>query len=106
MGILNVRISPLLVSVGITARGNPTVGERFTLTCTATLVEGVTGPLSYQWVGPGVDESGVTGEVTQTLTFSALQVSYGGEYTCTATLMEDSTSAMMHTYTVIVASKW
>ena len=93
------------VSVGITAGGNPTAGEQFILTCTATLVEGVSGNLSYKWAGPGVGESGVRGEDTQTLIFNPLQVSYRGEYTCMASLTEDpdSTTSVMHI--VVVASK-
>ena len=91
--------------VGITAGGNPTAGEQFTLTCTATVIEGVSGTFSYQWAGPGVGMSGVTGENTDTLTFSPLQVSYRGEYTCMATLIEDPNSTTLAVHTVVVASR-
>ena len=94
------------MSAEITAGDDPTAGQEFILTCTATLVEGVTGTLSYQWAGPGVGMSGVTGENTQTLTFDPLRVSYRGEYTCLATLTEDPDSTASAVHTVVVASKW
>ena len=92
--------------MGITAGGDPTAGQEFTLTCTATVVVGgVTGTPSYQWAGPGVGMGGVTGENTQTLTFNPLRVSHRGEYTCMATLIEDPDSTVSAVHTVVVASK-
>ena len=74
-------------SISITAPPNPVAGEQCVLTCTVDVGEGTS---TLQWIGPGVMNGTATaGNQTQsdttftlTLTFSILNTSHGGEYTC------------------------
>ena len=87
--------------------GDPTIGQVFTLTCTARLMEGETGTLDVQWMGVGVSVDGVTidpdveiNSTTRALTFDPVDESHGGHYTCLATLNGDMDSSAMYTVTV------
>ena len=84
------------LSVSIGAQGNLLAGDMYSLTCTATeLIDGLTNSPTLQWLnGTGQPfTNGMLGDtistntsVTQTLTFSPLLTSDGGEYTCEAML--------------------
>ena len=78
----------------ITTSGGDTVaGEQYTLTCTVTVPDGLTGTPTVEWTGDEgktrvtegrADTSGSV--TTLTLTFNPLQDSQDGDYTCSATL--------------------
>ena len=65
----------------------PLAGTEYTLTCSVTLLHGVTGPLTIEWsrVNHGMIISGVniSGFVSQ-LTLQPLVLDHGGVYVCTA----------------------
>ena len=82
--------------MAIHGTGNSTAGEVYTLNCTATVVENLVVVPTIQWEysnGSAV-EGGSTSTLsdmvtsgnttTHNLTFSPLQTSHGGEYTCRA----------------------
>ena len=82
--------------VAIHSTGNTTAGEVYTLSCTAAVVENLVVVPTIQWEysnGSPV-EGGSTftlsdtvtsgNTTTRNLTFSTLQTSHGGEYTCRA----------------------
>ena len=56
-------------------------GDSLTLTCSQTVLEGISGSPTLTWTRGGVQQS--TGS---SLTFSSLLTSHGGVYTCTARL--------------------
>ena len=56
-------------------------GQSLTLTCSATVQEGISGSPTLMWTKGGVQQS--TGS---SLTFDPLLTSHGGVYTCTARL--------------------
>ena len=81
----------------------PTGGQLYNLTCFVT-VDGITGSLSIEWLGPNnnriLNSSSATVEnvvmvndsaYDRTLVFSSLHTSHGGQYTCQATLGQAST---------------
>ena len=85
--------------VSITAGGNPTLGQSYTLTCNVSVASG-SGPPSVQWVGPGSSAPIVTGgdftvssTTPYTLTINPLRQSHGGQYTCRATVGGDTGTA-------------
>ena len=84
------------VLVSITAGGNPTLGQQYTLTCNVS-VSGGSGAPTVQWVGPGSSAPITTGgdfTVTSTppytLTINPLRPSHAGQYTCRATVGSDT----------------
>ena len=86
--------------MSITASGNPTLGQSYTLTCNVSIASGVTGNLIVQWVGPGSSAPIVTGgdftvssTSPYTLTINPLRQSHGGQYTCRATVGGDNGTA-------------
>ena len=88
------------VLVSITASGNPTLGQSYTLTCNVSVVSGVTGTPTVQWVGPGSSAPIVTGgdftvssTSPYTLTINPLRQSHAGQYTCQATVGGDTGTA-------------
>ena len=79
--------------VSITAGGNPTLGQQYTLTCNVSVASGVTGTPTVQWVGPGSSAPIVPGvgfavssTPPYTLTINQLRPSHAGQYTCQATV--------------------
>ena len=82
--------------VAIHSTGNTTAGEMYTLSCTATVVENLVVVPTIQWEysNRSAVEGGSTftlsdmvtsgNTTTRNLTFSPLQTSHGGEYTCRA----------------------
>jgi len=98
----------LVLAVSVNVSGNATVGELFTLTCSVTQVENITGLATIQWMGPDgnpvVDKGPIivgTAEkkervVTSSLKFNPLFTSHGGEYTCQGSLVSQS-----DTYTIL-----
>ena len=112
-----VPLPALGVSIG--AQGNLLAGDVYSLTCTATeLIDGLTNSPTLQWLnGTGQPvTNGMLGDtmstntsVTQTLTFSSLLTSDGGEYTCEAKLqspaVEEGIIVNSTTQTVTVQSQ-
>ena len=86
--------------MSITASGNPTLGQSYTLTCNVSVASGVTGTPTVQWVGPGSSAPFTTGgdftvssTSPYTLTISTLRQSHTGRYTCRATVGDDTVTA-------------
>ena len=86
--------------VSITAGGNPTLGQQYTLTCNVSVASGVTGTPGVQWVGAGRSAPIVTGgdftvssTSPYTLTINPLRPSHAGQYTCQATVGGDNGTA-------------
>ena len=83
------------VLVSITAGGNPTLGQQYTLTCDVNLASGVTGTPTVQWMGP-VPITTTGGDFTvssispYTLTINPLRQSHAGQYICQATVGGDT----------------
>lgn len=87
----------------VNSSGNATAGESLTLMCSITRAQGIVGAVTLQWIGPDgspvLSGSSVTVGTTMTsgattslsLQFVALFTSHGGEYTCQANLMSQST---------------
>ena len=102
--------------------GSNTAGQSYTLTCMATLVEGLSITPDIQWMGPNGSYIVGDGSITisdlelvegvvasRSLTFSVLLTSHGGEYTCRANLSLPGSSAQHvasnETFNVTVQSK-
>ena len=84
------------VLVSITAGGNPTLGQQYTLTCNVNLASGVTGTPTVQWMGPVPITGGdftVSSTSPYTLTINPLRQSHAGQYTCQATVGGDTGTA-------------
>ena len=88
------------VLVSVIAGGNPMLGLQYTLTCNVSVASGVTGTPTVQWVGPGSSAPIVTsGDFTVSstssyaLTINPLRQSHGGQYTCQATVGDDTGTA-------------
>ena len=82
--------------VSITAGGNPTLGQQYTLTCNVNLASGVTGTPTVQWVGPVPITGGdftVRNTSSYTLTINPLRQSHAGQYTCQTAIGGDSGTA-------------
>ena len=107
--------------MAIHGTGNSTAGEVYTLGCTATVVENLVVVPTIQWEysnGSAV-EGGSTSTLsdmvtlgnttTHNLTFSPLQTSHGGEYTCRAIINIPSISISVlnasQTFGVVIQSK-
>ena len=99
----NLDVFPLplhTVLVSITAGGNPTLGQQYTLTCNVSVASGVTGTPTVQWVGPGSSapivpggDFAVSSTPPYTLTINQLCPSHAGQYTCQATVGGDTGTA-------------
>ena len=83
--------------VSVTAGGNPTLGQRYTLTCDVSVASGVNGTPTVQWVGPGSSTPITTGgdftvssTSPYTLTINPLRQSHAGQYTCQAVVGGDT----------------
>ena len=85
---------------------NPRSGQEYSLNCTVTLPPGQPGPPIITWMDSSGDVTGnatipvgvVTGKdliYTSILTFDTLWTSYGGEYTCMATLSSISATSLI-----------
>ena len=86
--------------VSITAGGNTTLGQSYSLMCNVSITSGVTGTPTVQWMGPGSSAPIVTGgdftvssTSPYTLTINPLRQSRVGRYTCQATVGDDSGTA-------------
>ena len=86
--------------VSITAGGNPTLGQPYTLTCNVSVASGVTGTPTVQWVGPRSSAPITTGgdftvssTPPHTLMINTLRPSHAGQYTCRATVGGDTGTA-------------
>ena len=95
---LNFNVFPYLyiVLVSITAGGNPTIGQQYTLTCNVNVASGITGTPSVQWMGPVPITGGdftVSSTSSYTLTINPLRPSHAGQYTCQATVGGDTGTA-------------
>ena len=85
--------------VSVTAGGNPTLGQSYTLTCNVNVASGVTGTPTVLWMRSGSSTPITTGgdfTVTNTsttsyiLTINPLRQSHAGQYTCQATVGGDT----------------
>ena len=83
----------------VTAGGNPTLGQQYTLTCNVTVASGLGTP-TVQWMGPGSSAPIVTGgdftvssTSPYTLTINPLRQSHAGQYTCRAMVGSDTGTA-------------
>lgn len=83
----------LMASVNSSGSGN--AGEIFTLICSITRAENISGNVILQWIGPPVtsmdafnigDPVQYGATTTLSLVFTSLFTSHGGEYTCQADL--------------------
>ena len=88
------------MTVSVTAGGNPTLGQSYTLTCNVSIASGVTGAPTVQWVRSGSSAPITTGgdftvssTSPYTLTISTLRQSHTGRYTCRATLAGETVTA-------------
>ena len=88
------------VLVSITAGGNPTLGQSYTLTCNVSVASGVTGTPAVQWVGPGSSAPIVTGgdftvssTSPYTLIINPLRQYHAGQYTCQARVQNVTSTA-------------
>ena len=82
---------PPAPSVSIVSSGSSTAGLPHNLTCSATVIAGLSSAPSVRWEGPEVGQPGVevSGESMSgplSLSFSSLLTNQGGVYTCTAML--------------------
>ena len=85
--------------VSVTAGGNPTLGQQYTLTCNVSAASG-SGTPTVQWVGPSSSTPIVTGgdftvssTSPYTITLNPLRPSHAGQYTCQATVGGDNGTA-------------
>ena len=85
--------------VSVTAGGNPTLGQSYTLTCNVNIASGVTGTPTVLWMRSGSSTPISTGgdfTVTNTsttsyiLTINPLRQSHAGQYICQATVGGDT----------------
>ena len=88
------------VLVSITAGRNPTLGQQYTLTCNVSVITAVFGTPIVQWMWPGSSTPIVTGgdftvssTPPYTLTINPLRQSHAGQYTCQATVGDDTETA-------------
>ena len=102
--------------VTIQTSGNSTVGETYTLNCTAVIATGLPGnpTVSLDWLGPSgaavdsgdginVGTQGTTN--TRTLTFNSVRLTHAGTYTCRATLSTPDAPTGNRTSNVSVTGK-
>ena len=87
------------VLVSVTAGGNPTLGQQYTLTFNVSVASGLETP-TVQWVGPGNSTPIITGgdftvssTSPYTLTINPLRQSHAGQYTCQATVGSETRTA-------------
>ena len=84
-----------MVTVSITASGNNTAGETYSLLCSVT----ATSKPTITWSDPTnktiLSDMVTATDNTSTLTFNPLSASDAGTYTCTATLGSDSVSQVV-----------
>ena len=115
----NYPILSIVLMVVVGTEGNMMAGEPLTLTCTVSVLEGVSGVPVIAWRRPDgssvdsddlvtVGDSETSDQITtRALEFHSLYTSHGGQYTCIATLdVDGSTSTALVTKDVIVQSKF
>ena len=80
--------------VSVTAGGNPTLGQQYTLICNVSVASGTP---TVQWVGPGSSAPFTTGgdftvssTSPYTLTINTLRQSHAGQYFCQAAVGGDT----------------
>ena len=85
--------------VSVSAGGNPTLGQSYTLTCNVNVASGVTGTPTVQWMRSGsstpISNGGDftvtnTSTTSYTLTINPLRQSHSGQYICQATVGGDT----------------
>ncbi len=89
-------------NISITSRPDPTAGQDYTLTCEVVVSDGTP---TLQWTGPGGETILEQSGTTLNLTFSPLNTSNGGEYTCQSTVGVGAVNRSA-TSTIIVQSKY
>lgn len=83
----------------VNTSGVSKIGETFSLTCSVTRAENLTGDISLRWIGPDKIEVVSANSIqvgpsmtfdtvtTLSLQFNTLSTSHGGEYMCQADLV-------------------
>ena len=96
---IHVFLYTYIVLVSITASGNATIGQQYTLTCNVRVASGLGTP-AVQWVGPGCSAPIFTGgdftvnsTSPYTLTIDPLRQSHAGQFTCQAMVGNDTGTA-------------
>ncbi len=89
-------------TISITSPLGPTAGQDYTLTCEVVVGEGTP---TLQWTGPGGETILEQPGTSLNLTFSPLNASDGGEYTCQSTVGIGAVERTA-TSTIIVQSKY
>ena len=99
--------SPEPVITAIVSGGTPTVGERYSLTCTVTGADRLNPTITYRWFNGTTLVSVV--QQSETLSFSSLSLSDAGEYRCdvtvSSTLLSQPITNMSNTQDLTLQSK-
>ena len=111
--VINIQFSPdpspPVVNV-IFSNSTIIAGQLLTLTCSATIQEGIRGTPTLTWSREGFDELPVeTTSSPPLLIFSSLRTSHGGQYTCIARLSIPDAGVVVsgsNTTNVSVQSMW
>lgn len=109
-------VLPSSIQTSISAIGPPVAGYNFTLICTVTLTEGLTGIPSVEWMDSGgqqinsvndlvLSDPMTSGQMTnRTLYFDPIRTSDGGTYTCVATVPSPALAMPLNMSAVYVIS--
>ena len=99
--------SPEPVITTMVSGGTPTVGESYSLNCTATGADRLNATITYQWFK---DNTMISGETQSTLSFSSLSLSDAGQYRCdvtvSSTLLSQPVMNMSNTQDLTLQSKY
>ena len=93
----------------VTTSGTSVAGLSYTLTCTVTSTEGLTGQVEVIWIDPNGEQIITSEDVTvgslstsglvtsRTLQFNPLRVNEEGQYTCVAQITSPASSSPLNT---------
>ena len=87
--------------VSISGNGDQVVGQDYTLTCQVN-AGGETVTPEYQWIK---DDTEITDETSETLSFSSLADSDSGDYTCRVTVGDQTSTSASVTINITNAGK-
>lgn len=103
--------------IKISDDGSSTAGENFTLTCTASVIEGLTDDalISISWIDSDIGDTVQSNAIqlsdvnkTSILEFDPINLSHGGHYTCNASITIPIISTVqisMESYNIITNSE-
>ena len=98
--------SPEPVITAMFSGATPTIGESYSLTCTATGADQLNPTIIYQWFK---DNTVVSDETQSTLSFSSLSLSNTGQYRCdvtvSSTLLHRKIFNSSYPYQLVIPSK-